>query len=63
MSDQPAIRREDLVATPQHGRFTGEFSYRVNHIDHPYHAGKTYSGYTQDEAIDAHKAHLESEGK
>lgn len=56
------IDRSQIVATPQHGRFTGEFSYRVNHIDHPYHAGRTYMGYTQDEAIDAHKAHLESNG-
>jgi len=56
------IDRSQLVATPQHGRFTGEFSYRVNHIDHPYHAGRTYSGYTEDEAIDAHKAHLEDGG-
>lgn len=56
------ISRDDIVASPQHGRFTGEFSYRVNHINHPYHAGRTYSGYSEDEAIDAHHDYLKGQG-
>lgn len=56
------ISRDDIVASPQHGRFTGEFSYRVNHINHPYNAGRTYSGYSEDEAIDAHHDYLKGQG-
>jgi hypothetical protein len=61
MSDN--IRKEDLVVTPTSGRFTGEFTYRVNHIDAPYHEGIHYSGYdSPDAAAEAHRAHLNSEG-